>query len=64
MKNNAKLAKITPKDDPVVNDFHREMLFHQQAQAAVIDGISRLKKLGVYTKRLASKAILFVFIIS
>ncbi|XP_026473303.1 probable rRNA-processing protein EBP2 homolog [Ctenocephalides felis] len=51
LKNNAKLAKITPKDDPVVNDFHREMLFHQQAQAAVIDGISRLKKLGVYTKR-------------
>lgn len=51
LKNNAKLAKTIPKDDPVINDFHREMLFHQQAQAAVIDGISKLKKLGIYTKR-------------
>lgn len=35
----------------VVNDFQREMLFHRQAQSAVLEGIERLNKLGVPTQR-------------
>ncbi|RZF46070.1 hypothetical protein LSTR_LSTR004783 [Laodelphax striatellus] len=34
-----------------LDEFKRESLFHRQAQAAVIEGISRLKSLGVPTKR-------------
>ncbi|KAJ8891094.1 hypothetical protein PR048_010604 [Dryococelus australis] len=37
--------------DPVLNDFRREMLFHRQAQAAVLLGIPRLKELGMPTRR-------------
>lgn len=48
---NAKIKSFTPDEDPVLNDFRREMTFHRQAQAAVIDGIKRLHKLGVKTKR-------------
>jgi len=35
----------------VHNDFKREMLFYRQAQAAVLEGIERLKDLKVSTKR-------------
>lgn len=37
--------------DPTVDDFKREMNFHRQAQAAVLEGIPRLHGLGVKTKR-------------
>jgi len=50
-KGNAKLPYVRPEEDPVLNDFKREMLFHRQAQAAVIEGIKRLHELGVVTKR-------------
>ncbi|CAG4986972.1 unnamed protein product [Parnassius apollo] len=40
-----------PTQDPVLNEFKRENLIHRQAQAAVIDGIKRLKELNVPTKR-------------
>lgn len=48
---NAKIKSFTPEEDPILNDFRREMTFHRQAQAAVIDGISRLHKLKMPTKR-------------
>lgn len=48
---NAKLKYVAPDKDPVLNDFKREMLFHRQAQAAVVDGIKRLHTLGKKTKR-------------
>lgn len=48
---NAKIPFIKPEDDPVLNDFKREMIFHRQAQSAVIEGIKRLHALGVQTKR-------------
>ena len=38
-------------DDPVHNDFKREMLFYRQAQATVIESFARLKNMGVPTKR-------------
>ena len=38
-------------DDPVHNDFKREMLFYRQAQATVIESLTRLKSMGVSTKR-------------
>lgn len=50
-KGNKKLPQYKPGEDPVVNDFKRETMFHRQAQAAVIDGISRLKKLSLKTIR-------------
>ncbi|XP_039281303.1 probable rRNA-processing protein EBP2 homolog isoform X1 [Nilaparvata lugens] len=34
-----------------LDEFKRESLFHRQAQAAVIEGIGRLKSLGVPTRR-------------
>lgn len=37
--------------DPTVDDFKREMNFHRQAQAAVLEGIPKLHSLGVKTKR-------------
>lgn len=48
---NAKLKFVAPDKDPVLNDFKREMLFHRQAQAAVVEGIKRLHALGKKTKR-------------
>ncbi|XP_075148017.1 putative rRNA-processing protein EBP2 homolog [Haematobia irritans] len=50
-KGNAKIPYVRPEEDPVLNDFKREMLFHRQAQAAVIEGIQRLHELGIKTKR-------------
>ncbi|XP_032511511.2 probable rRNA-processing protein EBP2 homolog [Danaus plexippus] len=40
-----------PSQDPVLNEFKRENLIHRQAQAAVIEGIKRLKDLNIPTKR-------------
>lgn len=50
-KGNKKIPYVAPAVDPVLNDFKREILFHRQAQAAVIDGIAKLKELGIATKR-------------
>lgn len=50
-KGNKKIPYVTPEADPVLNDFKREILFHRQAQAAVQDGIIKLKELGIPTKR-------------
>lgn len=51
LENNKKLHKIDPSEDPVINDFKREMLFHRQAQAAAMEGINRLKAMNIPTKR-------------
>lgn len=48
---NAKIKSFKPEEDPVLNDFKREMTFHRQAQAAVIEGIRRLHELKMPTKR-------------
>lgn len=50
-KGNKKIPYVAPAADPVLNDFKREILFHRQAQAAVVEGIKRLHDLGVVTKR-------------
>ncbi|XP_058821817.1 probable rRNA-processing protein EBP2 homolog [Topomyia yanbarensis] len=50
-KGNKKIPYVAPSVDPVLNDFKREILFHRQAQAAVIEGIKRLHDLGISTKR-------------
>ena len=42
---------VALSDDPIHNDFKREMLFYRQAQATVIESFSRLKNMGVPTKR-------------
>lgn len=52
LKNNKKLPQFKPSEDPVLNDFKREMTFHRQAQAALLDAIPKLKALGLPTKRL------------
>lgn len=51
LKGNRKLPQYQPSEDPVLNDFRRETMFHRQAQGAVMDGIARLKKLGIVTTR-------------
>lgn len=51
-KNNKKLVQLKPHEDPVLNDFKREMLFQRQAQAAILEAIPKLKALGLPTKRL------------
>ncbi|KAJ6640080.1 putative rRNA-processing protein EBP2 like [Pseudolycoriella hygida] len=48
---NKKIQAFTAEEDPVLNDFKREMLFHRQAQSAVVEGIKRLHELGITTKR-------------
>lgn len=48
---NAKIKAFRPEEDPILNDFKREMTFHRQAQAAVAEGISRLHSLKIPTKR-------------
>jgi len=50
-KGNAKIPYVRPEEDPILNDFKREMLFYRQAQAAVIDGIKRLHDLEIKTRR-------------
>ncbi|XP_041364891.1 probable rRNA-processing protein EBP2 [Gigantopelta aegis] len=44
-------AQIEAEGNDVDDDFKREMKFYCQAQAAVLDGIPRLQKLGIVTKR-------------
>ncbi|XP_045446532.1 probable rRNA-processing protein EBP2 homolog [Melitaea cinxia] len=44
-------VEYDPTQDPVLNEFKRENLIHRQAQAAVVDGIKRLKELNIPTKR-------------
>lgn len=39
------------EDDPVHNDFMREMSFYRQAQATVLEGYSKLENLGLPTVR-------------
>ncbi|KAI4501136.1 hypothetical protein M0802_003939 [Mischocyttarus mexicanus] len=51
LQGNKKLPQFDPSEDPVLNDFRRETMFHRQAQGAVMDGIARLKKLGVSVTR-------------
>lgn len=51
LKGNQKLPQYKPSEDPVLNDFCRETMFHRQAQGAVMDGVLRLKKLSVPTSR-------------
>nr|CAG4642027.1 EOG090X0D84 [Eurycercus lamellatus] len=43
--------KIETPGDRVVDDLQRETLFYRQAQAAIIEGLARLKAQGVPTKR-------------
>lgn len=50
-RGNKKLSQYKPDEDPVINDFKRETGFHRRAQAAVIEGIQRIKKLGFPTIR-------------
>lgn len=42
---------FTLEDDPVHNDFMREMNFYRQAQATVLEGFSKLEHLGLPTVR-------------
>lgn len=51
LQGNKKLPQYDPSEDPILNDFRRETMFHRQAQGAVIDGIARIKKLGIPTIR-------------
>lgn len=50
-KGNKRIPYVAPEVDPVLNDFKREILFYRQAQTAVIEGIKKLKELGIPTKR-------------
>ncbi|XP_030761839.1 probable rRNA-processing protein EBP2 homolog [Sitophilus oryzae] len=51
LKNNKKLPQFSPTEDPVLNDFKREMCFHRQAQATILEAIPKLTKLGLPTRR-------------
>lgn len=51
LKNNKKLKQYQPNEDPVLNDFKREMIFLRQAQATVMEAIPKLHALGLPTKR-------------
>ncbi|XP_023940037.2 probable rRNA-processing protein EBP2 homolog [Bicyclus anynana] len=51
MENTKGKKQYDPTEDPVLNEFKRENLIHRQAQAAVVDGIKRLKDLNMPTKR-------------
>lgn len=50
-KGNKKIPYVAPENDPVLNDFKREILFYRQAQTAIKDGIKKLIELGIPTKR-------------
>jgi len=43
--------KVETPGDKVVDDLLREKLFYRQAQAAIIEGLARLKTLGIPTRR-------------
>nr|CAD7462267.1 unnamed protein product [Timema tahoe] len=53
LRNTTKKGKpvASLETDTVFNDFKREMMFHRQAQAAVLIGMPKLKELGVGTRR-------------
>ncbi|XP_077549829.1 putative rRNA-processing protein EBP2 isoform X1 [Haemaphysalis longicornis] len=52
LKKNRKGAVVLSSDeDPVHQDFKREMAFYRQAQSAVLEGIPRLHQAGVVTRR-------------
>ncbi|CAG9785242.1 unnamed protein product [Diatraea saccharalis] len=50
-ENNRGNKEYNPAEDPVLNEFKRENLIHRQAQAAVMEGIKKLKELGIPTRR-------------
>lgn len=50
-KGNAKIPKIASQEDPVLNDFKREIQFHRQAQGAAVEGFKKLRALGIPTTR-------------
>nr|CAG4651312.1 EOG090X0D84 [Simocephalus serrulatus] len=43
--------KVETPGDKIVDDLQRETLFYRQAQSAIIEGLARLKALGVPTRR-------------
>lgn len=51
LKNNKKLQQFAAAEDPVLNDFKREMMFHRQAQATVMQALPKLKAMGIATIR-------------
>ncbi|EGI65275.1 Putative rRNA-processing protein EBP2-like protein [Acromyrmex echinatior] len=51
LQRNRKLPQYKPSEDPVLNDFRRENMFHRQAQGTIMEGINRLKKLGIPISR-------------
>ncbi|XP_070491662.1 probable rRNA-processing protein EBP2 homolog [Chironomus tepperi] len=50
-KGNKKIPYVEPENDPVLNDFKREIIFYRQAQTAIKDGIKKLIECGIPTKR-------------
>lgn len=48
---NAKGKGANITDDPIHNDFKREMLFYRQAQATVLTALPRIRSLDLPTKR-------------
>lgn len=51
LQNNKKLKQFAPEQDPVLNDFKREVMFHRQAQAAVMEAVPKLKAAGIAITR-------------
>ncbi|XP_047986258.1 probable rRNA-processing protein EBP2 homolog [Leguminivora glycinivorella] len=52
IKENSKGTHLyDPSQDPVLNEFKRENLIHRQAQAAVVEGLKKLKELNIPTRR-------------
>ena len=45
------ISSVNISDDPVHNDFKRELLFYRQAQSAVLEALPRLKSMNIPTKR-------------
>ena len=45
------ISSVNISDDPVHNDFKREILFYRQAQSAVLEALPRLKSMNIPTKR-------------
>ena len=50
-KTQERISKIDISEDPVHNDFKRELLFYRQAQSAVLEALPRLKSMNIPTKR-------------
>ena len=44
-KTQERISKIDISEDPVHNDFKRELLFYRQAQSAVLEALPRLKSM-------------------